>query len=92
MRLLGAKLLYDFKQKYAEARSQVEAWQAEVEEAQWLTPIDIKKRYPKASVLANNHVVFDFCWNKFRLLVQIAYKTGIVLVKKIGTHKEYDSW
>ena len=92
MRLIGAKLLHDFKQKYAEARSQVESWQAEVEDAQWQTPMDIKKRYPKASLLPNNYVVFNFCWNKFRLLAVIAYKTGIVLVKKIGTHKEYDNW
>jgi len=22
----------------------------------------------------------------------VAYRTGIVVVKKIGTHKEYDKW
>ncbi|MBU1181587.1 MAG: type II toxin-antitoxin system HigB family toxin [Proteobacteria bacterium] len=92
MKLLGIKLLHDFKKKYAEARSQLEAWQIEVEEAQWATPLDIKKRYPKARLLSNQQVVFDFCWNKYRLLVLISYKNGIVLIKKVGTHKEYDNW
>lgn len=92
MKLLGIKILHDFQEQYAEARAQIAAWQAEVENAQWQTPKDIKDRYKKASFLPDNHIVFNFCWNKYRLLVQVAYKTGIVLAKKIGTHKQYDKW
>lgn len=92
MILLGKKLLYDFKQTHADARSQVESWEAEVEGTQWRNPHDLKCRYPKASLVKDQHVYFDFCWNKYRLLVQVNYKNGIVLVKKIGTHKEYDNW
>ncbi len=92
MKLLGKKLLHDFKEKHADARSQIESWEAEVEEAQWCTPHDLKKRYPKASLVKDQHIIFDLCRNKYRLLVQVSYKNGIVLVKKIGTHKEYDNW
>lgn len=92
MKLLHKKLLYDFKEKYADARSQIESWEAEVEEAQWSSSADLKQRYPKASLLKDQHVVFNICWNKYRLLVQVGYKTKIVLIKKIGTHKEYDNW
>ena len=91
MTLLGKKLLYDFKEEHADARSQIESWETEVEEVQWNTPHDLKKRYPKAS-LKKDQVVFDLCWNKYRLLVQVNYRNGIVLIKKIGTHKEYDNW
>lgn len=92
MELLGKKQLSDFKQNHADARSQIESWEAEVEDAKWQTPRDIKNKYPRASILGDNQVVFDICGNKYRLLVAVAYKTGKVLVKKIGTHKEYDSW
>ena len=92
MKLLNKKRLYDFKENHADAQSQIESWEAEVEEAQWSTPHDLKKRYPKASLVKNQHVVFNLCWNKYRLLVQVSYKNGIVLIKKIGTHKEYDNW
>lgn len=92
MKLIGKQILNNFKKHHTEARSQVESWEAEVEEAQWNTPVDLKQRYPKASILKNQHVVFNICWNKYRLLVQVGYKTKIVLVKKIGTHKEYDNW
>ena len=92
MKLLGKKVLYDFKEKHADARSQIESWEAEVEEAQWNNPYDLKYRYPKASLVGNQQVIFDICRNKYRLLTQVNYKNSIVLIKKIGTHKEYDNW
>ena len=92
MKLLGKKILNDFKQKHADVQSQIESWIAEIEEAEWNTPHDLKSRYPKASLIGNQQVVFDICGNKYRLLVQVSYKNGMVLVKKVGTHKEYDNW
>ena len=92
MKLLGKKILHDFKAERADAKSQIESWEMEVEEVQWNTPHDLKKRYPKASLLKDRHVVFRLCWNKYRLLVQVSYKNRVVSIKKIGTHKEYDNW
>jgi mRNA interferase HigB len=92
MKLLGKQILHDFKEQHADGRSQIESWEADVEEAQWNTPHDLKSRYPKASLVGDQQVVFNICGNRYRLLVQVNYKNGIMLVKKIGTHKEYDNW
>lgn len=92
MKLLGKQILHNFKEQHADARSQIESWEVETEEAQWSTPADLRRRYPKAGFLKNQHIVFDICWNRYRLLVQVTYKIGIVLIKKIGTHREYDNW
>ena len=92
MKLIGKPTLREFTDRHADARSQIESWEAEVETAQWKTPLDLKKRYPKASLLGNQQVEFDICGNRYRLWVSVAYRTGIVVVKKIGTHKEYDEW
>lgn len=92
MRLLGKPKLRKFRKRHADARSQLDSWEAEVETAEWKTPLDIKKRYPKASVIGHQQVVFDICGNNYRLWVTIAYQTGIVLIREIGTHKEYDDW
>lgn len=92
MKLLGKKILNDFKQKHADAQSQIESWMAEVKEAEWDTPHDLKSRYPKASLIGDQQVVFNICGNRYRLLAQVSYKNEIVLVKKVGTHKEYDNW
>ena len=92
MKLLGKSILREFTDKQADARSQIESWEAEVEEARWETPIDLKQRYPKASLIGNQQVVFNICGNRYRLWVSVAYKTGVVVVRKVGTHKEYDGW
>ncbi len=92
MRLLGKKELYSFKQRHADARKQVEAWEAEVKDADWRSPHDMKRQYPTADPLGNLNTIFNICGNKYRLWVLISYEEQVVLVKKIGTHEEYDKW
>ena len=92
MEIIGRKTLHDFKVRHADACATLNSWEAEVSATIWKTPQDIKKRYSKASILPGNHVIFDVCGNRYRLWVQIAYKKEVVLIKKIGTHKEYDKW
>ena len=92
MKLIGKEKLYDFKMKHSDARSQIDAWETEVETGEWNTSHDIKHRYAHASFLPNNFVVFNIKGNRYRLLVHISYKNKIVLVKKAGTHQEYLKW
>lgn len=92
MQLVGKDKLVTFKNEHPEARSQVEAWEAEVENADWKTPHEVKARYPKASFPGNKQAIFNICWNKYRMWTKIAYHTGIVFVKAIGTHKDYEKW
>jgi mRNA interferase HigB len=42
--------------------------------------------------LANNRVVFNIKGNKDRLDTRMAYRTSVVVVKRIGPHAEYDRW
>ena len=92
MRVLGKKLLEDFKERHADARSHVDAWICEVEEAEWQSPHDIKAQYATASLLAENRVVFNLKGNSYRLDAKVSYPTQVVLVVRIGTHAEYDKW
>ena len=92
MKLLGKQLLYEFVKIHADARSQIDSWQAEIEEMQWDTPNELKFRYPKASILKERQVIFDICGNKYRIWTQISYQNKVVFIKNIGTHKEYDKW
>lgn len=92
MELVGKEILVAFKNEHPDARSHVNAWEAEIEGATWKTPHDLKRRFPKASLLGDRQVIFDICGNRYRLWAKVAYNTQIVLVKAAGTHKEYEKW
>lgn len=81
-----------FCRRHADVDQQMKAWVAEVKEARWCKPADIKGRYPSASFLEGDRIVFNLKGNKYRLLVRVSYKSGIVRVQKMGTHAEYDKW
>ncbi|MEW6355366.1 MAG: type II toxin-antitoxin system HigB family toxin [Planctomycetota bacterium] len=92
MKVVGTLELDRFKRKHADARSQVDAWLAEAEDAAWRTPHDIKAKHASASFLSDRRVVFNIKGNDYRLLVRVSYKNQIVRILQIGTHAEYDSW
>ncbi|MFY9261728.1 MAG: type II toxin-antitoxin system HigB family toxin [Gallionella sp.] len=90
MKLHGVLTLDKFKRSHADVRKQLEAWQMEVEAADWRDHQDIKTRYPNASFLADNRVIFNIKGNSYRLVVKVKYQNGMMLVEWIGTHAEYD--
>ena len=92
MRVVGKEKVDDYVKRYSECRRAVMSLILEIESAEWNTPHDITAHYPKASIIGNTNVVFNICGNKYRLWLKITYKTGIVIIKNIGTHKEYDRW
>ncbi len=65
MRLAGRDKLDAFGKQHAQARGPIRAWTAEIERAGRKTTADLKARYPKASILADNIVIFDLGGNKF---------------------------
>jgi mRNA interferase HigB len=92
MRLVGRELLAGFAAQHAEIREPLRAWMSEVEEAEWRGPADIKARYPSASFLSDNRVVFNIKGNKFRIETKVSYDILVVLTTRIGTHSEYSRW
>ena len=92
MRLVGKENLVEFYIRHTDAKVAIEAWVAEVEKATWKSPLEVKLRYPKASVIQGNRFVFDIKGNKYRIDTVVAFNTAIVVVKRVGTHREYDNW
>ncbi len=91
MKVIGKGVLDEFKAKHADASTQVDSWLAEVEEAEWSNPMDVKQRYASASIIDGN-IVFNIKGNNYRLWIKVNYKNGIVLIKEVGTHSQYIKW
>jgi mRNA interferase HigB len=92
MILVGKSLLTEFARTHASIRDAIAAWALEVEGASWRSIVDVRARFPSASFIAKDRVVFNLKGNHFRVDVQINYSAQVVLVRRIGTHAEYDSW
>ncbi|NTW29829.1 MAG: type II toxin-antitoxin system HigB family toxin [Candidatus Moranbacteria bacterium] len=89
MKLLGKERLRAFKQKHGDVCAPCEAWEQEVANANWKRPQDIKNRFPSASFLGDNCVIFNLKGTKYRIGVIIYYPTESVLVEWALTHAEY---
>ncbi len=89
MHVISRKTIDAFIKQHADARDALLAWHHEAQQADWQTPHDIKQRYPKASFLADNTVIFNIKSNHYRLTVRIAYKVKTVYIERIETHAEY---
>jgi len=92
MRVISKRTLKEFYEQsmYQDSRSGLEAWYHEVLHFEWNNPNEIKMQYKSASIVGDNKVVFNICGNKYRLIVKINYPAGIVFIKFVGTHKQYD--
>ncbi|MDV2440613.1 type II toxin-antitoxin system HigB family toxin [Acinetobacter gerneri] len=92
MRIIAKRTLRSFWEKTncEDSQAPLEAWHDVVLKADWKSPQDVKAQFSHSSICANNRVVFNIGGNKYRLVVEIQYRVGIVWVKFLGTHAEYD--
>ncbi len=90
MRLISKKTILNFISLYPETEQSLLSWHKEAKGAKWTSPLDIKLKYPSASILNNNRVVFNLKGNNYRLIVRVNYFSKIVWIRFIGTHSQYD--
>jgi mRNA interferase HigB len=89
VRVFNRSTVKAFADAHADARKPLFGWFAEVEGASWTGPDDVKTRFPSASLVARNRVVFNIKGNKYRVVVAIRYEFFAVYIRFIGTHAEY---
>ncbi|MBD2578262.1 type II toxin-antitoxin system HigB family toxin [Oscillatoria sp. FACHB-1406] len=90
MRILSSRILRKFCKSHPDVKKALKNWFYEASRANWRSPADIKAHRCSASILANNGVVFNIRGNNYRLMVKVHYKKGLIVIKFIGTHAEYD--
>jgi mRNA interferase HigB len=90
MRVIAISTLRAFWGKQADAQTTLKAWYALASRSEWKSPSDIKAAYRNASFTANNRVVFNIKGNDYRLVVLVRYDKGLLFVKFVGTHAQYD--
>ena len=90
MRIIARRTLREFWKEHADAEQPLKGWFAEVSGATWKSVADIKKRYPHASVVDAERLVFNIGGNKYRLVAKVWFPGQAVWIKFVGTHRQYD--
>ena len=90
MRMISRRVLREFWENHPDAAVPLQTWFHDVARATWSNPAEIKAVYRNASFLGNNRVVFNIKGNRYRLVVVVIYSHGVVYIRFVGTHAEYD--
>lgn len=90
MRIIARSTLKELWRKHRDSEEPLRAWYHEVASIRWKSPRDIKSRFRSADILQDNRAVFNIKGNNYRLIVKIHYNTGIVYIRYVGTHADYD--
>jgi len=96
VRVIARGTLNDFVRNRVErklrraVKDQLDAWYAEAAKAAWRSPAELKEQYRSASIISSERVVFNIKGNDYRLIVAINYHYQVLLIKWLGTHREYD--
>jgi mRNA interferase HigB len=91
MRVIAISTLRDYWAKHLQAETPLRAWFADASRATWKTPTDIKAAHRNASFVGSNRIVFNIKGNDCRLVVAVHYNRGMMYIRFIGTHAEYDA-
>jgi mRNA interferase HigB len=90
MHVITQKRLRDFANKHPTADVPMRVWEAMMRSNKYKNPHEVKADFPSVDFIGSGKTVFDIGGNKYRIVAKMLYKAGMVLIRHVLTHKEYD--
>ena len=92
MKIVSHRKLKEFYESVGneDAKVPLERWYEITENAGWHNFPELRRDFPSADYVGNQHYVFNISGNKFRLVVVVKFMMGYVFVRWVGRHSEYD--
>ncbi len=96
MRVIARRTLREFVDSRAgysdhqALKAALDSWFEETRKARWTSTADVRRLYATASIVSADRIVFNIRGNNYRLVVSVDFEKGIVWIKWIGTHRDYD--
>jgi mRNA interferase HigB len=94
MHVISLRTLREYWESHAseaDVQEAIQAWYQVVRFVTWKSPAEVKATFAKASIRPGGRVVFNVGGNKYRIVAGINYVVGVVYVKFVGSHAEYDA-
>lgn len=91
MRVVTKKKLVDYYTKHPQAKGALEDWYTIASKSKWENLTQVKAAWSNSvDYIGNNRYVFNIKGNNFRLIVIILFTPGLIYIRFVGTHAEYD--
>ncbi|MBO4564058.1 MAG: type II toxin-antitoxin system HigB family toxin [Bacteroidaceae bacterium] len=90
MIIANKEILDAFVQKHAQAAGPLNTWVEKVKGATWHNHAELKQMFPSADYVKNGRYVFNIGGNNYRLVAVVIFIGGVMNIRFVGTHPEYD--
>ncbi|WIG59087.1 MAG: hypothetical protein OJF49_001834 [Ktedonobacterales bacterium] len=89
MRIIAKSRLMALAAAHGDCVEQVKAWYNVARKATWHNLSEVRQTFRHADIVGDK-TVFNIKGNDYRLIVQIHYNVGIIYIRYLLTHAEYD--
>jgi mRNA interferase HigB len=89
MRLISNKALREFGEAHPDADAPLQAWRRLIERGTFAGFAALRATFASVDKVGERYV-FNIGGNKYRLVAAVAFNAGLVWVKAVLTHAEYD--
>lgn len=92
MNVISKRGLMEFakaKRVDSETTNELSEWHRSAHAAVWRNLMDVRRDFPGADQVGAV-VIFNVRHNRFRLITRVEFSKGLMFVKALLTHKEYD--
>ena len=90
MHIISFKKLKDFFAKNPNAKVAMQDWYKRAQKADWDNFADVKNTFNSVDNVGNSRYVFNVKGNNYRIVAIIRFVWKRVLIRWVGTHKDYD--
>ena len=90
MRIIARNTAIAFWERHPETKASLLHWLHVVKAATWHSANEVQAAFSKAKALNGDRVRFEVAGGDYRLIAAFDFRRGIVFIKFIGTHAEYD--
>jgi len=90
MRVISRRVLTEFSRQHRLAATPLRVWYAIIKANAYPDSHRPKADFGTADFRKNGILIFNIGGNKYRLVAHFRYDIGIVFIKHIVTHAEYD--
>jgi mRNA interferase HigB len=89
VRIISRRAIREAVSQHREWGASLDGWHKIARSADWKNFADVRNSWRNSDIVGR-FVIFDISHNRCRLIATIKYKWGVVYIRRILSHAEYD--